>query len=144
MTNADRICCSNIKVGAKLLASGENADAKLSLNAHTVKGNTDIDVEESPLDARATIEADSTTGNIHIGMPSTFEGEFNLETFVGKEIVNAPEVEDPSGRGRKREVTLSHPNWKTVEGSVLWSDKGKEIGGSVLLKSATGSLELQL
>ncbi|KAH6897976.1 hypothetical protein BKA70DRAFT_1569772 [Coprinopsis sp. MPI-PUGE-AT-0042] len=111
----------DIRINAKLEASGKNEDAKLSLYAHT-----------------------TTTGNINIDMPSTFEGEFNLETFVGKEIVNAPDVEDPSGRGRKREVTLTHRSWKTVEGSVLWSDKGKEIGGSVLLKSTTGSLVLQL
>ena len=103
-----------------------------------------IDVEESPLNSRATIEAESTTGNVNVDMPPTFEGEFNLETLVGKETVNAPDVEDPSGRGRKREVTIKHPKWTTVEGSVLWSDKGKEIGGTALLKSTTGSLVLNL
>ena len=92
--------------------------------------------------ALAVVEAETTTGNVNVEMPSTFEGRFKLETLVGRETVNAPDVEDPAGRGRKREVKVEHPRWTTVEGSVSWSEEKND--GYILLKSTTGSLTLDL
>ncbi|CAK5269052.1 unnamed protein product [Mycena citricolor] len=115
-------------IDSTVTLSSTKADAAFNVTAETSTGKLTLAVPSAPLDSTITIDARNGFGAARVSLPPTFEGSLRAKTSFGSTSVNVAEkVEDPSGQGRKRQVSISTKR-SSVEGSVGWSTEGLSRG----------------
>lgn len=106
-------------------------DAKggqFSITATASRAPTWLRVREAPINSTLLVNVSTTYSPAEVLLPATFEGEFEVTAdHFWPTIVAGSHVRDPSGEGRKREVLLEKEGSR-ANGSVSWSEEGKERG----------------
>lgn len=132
-----------------------NIDAKVDLVTHSGHGGS-FNVETRTSNAPVTFEytdmpvnsslnsrIGSSNAAVNVKLYSTFEGSFNMATSNGKAILEKLTVEDPSGQGRHRQVTVTQRprEQNKLEGSAYWSES-KEANGHSTVNTSNGHVKL--
>ncbi|PFH47474.1 hypothetical protein AMATHDRAFT_67678 [Amanita thiersii Skay4041] len=97
---------------------------------------------DAPLNSKLALTARTSNSPAQVTLHPTYEGGFQVSTSNMRPNAFARSgIEDPSGRGRQRDVQISR-SWSQVTGSVSWSDEGRSRGRVVLSTSnSPASLE---
>ncbi|KAJ7116217.1 hypothetical protein C8R43DRAFT_113554 [Mycena crocata] len=125
------------------LESTKKSDAAFDVRAHSSNARVELDVLALPLAANLTLRARTSIGALAVALPSTYEGTFSAATSLAGIHVNiADEVEDPSGKGRKR-ISSGQARRGLARGAVGWSEEGM-ARGKVNARTSLGSVTLDL
>lgn len=73
-----------------------------------------------PLGAPLDVDTRTTVDAVHVELPLTFEGAFNVSSLIPPRVEFDPRAIDPSGTGRRRVVKLSE-QVPVVHGDVAWT-----------------------
>ena len=82
----------------------------------------------------------------HLGLHSTYEGTFALRSsaFFQPRVEAREDVEDPAGKGRRRNVEIRSIRRGTAAGKVTWEPEKERELGSVELRSSNMPVVLVL
>jgi hypothetical protein len=114
------------------------------VRAITTLGVVEVEVRRAPVDSRLALFAYSFGADICVALPAAYDGHFLLDAGPrdDNEIVVDPNVQDPAGGGRRREVTRY--DW-SVSGDVAWMPRHEgAVNGSVLLQTTAARTKLLL
>jgi hypothetical protein len=116
------------------------------VHARTTNAPITIVYDDSPVDSVLKFDASSTNSPIHAFLHDAYEGQFSLWTTNSKVILdNSRDVEDPSGRGRKRRLLTHSVNKQNVRGEVLWSPSRRDgRAGLVDIKTTNNLIKLSV
>ncbi|EAU91944.1 hypothetical protein CC1G_11130 [Coprinopsis cinerea okayama7 len=135
---------SHIDFTANLTSTQENDGGAFGIVAETARGHIDADIVETPIDSILTLEAQTALARIDARLPTTFQGQFDLETVLSKASLDYKEdVEDPAGKGRKRHLQVDSVKRNQIQGATWWSNENK-AKGSAVLKTSMGKVNLHL
>ncbi|KAG1878801.1 hypothetical protein F4604DRAFT_2000051 [Suillus subluteus] len=136
----------------KMTTSNGKIDANVDLVTHSGQGGI-FDVEtrtsngpvtlaytDMPVNSILRSEARSSNAAMSVKLYSTFEGSFDVETSNAAAVLKELPVEDPSGQGRRREVTQRRERYR-LRGSAYWGES-KEIEGHATVKTSNGRVDL--
>lgn len=126
------------------LISDANAGGKFDVDATSTNGFVDLAFTESPVGSVLKAVAATTNGEVKVAVPSTFEGSYFGSTLVGKVFVMERDVEDPEGKGRRREIVKNRLG-NRVEGTVYWVESDGSHGeNESLVKAITTTSSVNL
>jgi hypothetical protein len=103
-----------------------------SISAKSSNSDVSLSFPEAPVDSVQRIDAQTSNSRITVQMPTTFEGDFRLQTSNA-----APSVEtnnhahNPAGVGRQRNVGYQQDKrGTTISGNAVWGEPapGKAMG----------------
>ncbi|KAI6046294.1 hypothetical protein EDC04DRAFT_2598110 [Pisolithus marmoratus] len=122
------------------LISDANTGGNFGVAASSTNGFVDLAFTESPIGSVLKAKAVTTSGEVKVAVPNTYEGSYVGTTLVGKVFVMEQGFEDPEGKGRRREV-ISHRVGNRVDGTVYWveSDGSHAENESLVTASTTVS-----
>ncbi|KAF9012711.1 hypothetical protein BDQ17DRAFT_1344494 [Cyathus striatus] len=113
------------------------------VTAKTSNNVAELEFPASPVDSILELEAKSTNGPLTVSLNPAYEGKFSLSTTNSPAVVSQnKDVEDPSGKGRRRNISRSSV-WKRVQGQVSWSEKGGDRG-NVIMTTSNSPVSLDL
>ena len=101
---------------------------------------------DAPVNSHLEYEGHASNSPARAEAHPTFEGEFFARTSTWFPVtVNAREdVEDPSGKGRKRSVEVAKISRGTAEGTVKWLPTEDRKLGSFVLTTSNSPVHLTL
>jgi hypothetical protein len=93
----------------------------------------------------STLRLDGATSNapVAVALHSAYEGAFSLRSSLFTPTLKERDVEDPSGRGRPRDVEIRRMGRGYIEGRVRYDPPGV-AGGWVELKTSNARAGLTL
>ena len=99
-----------------------------SITATAARSPTLVRVREAPISSTLLVNVSTTYSPAEVLLPAAFEGDFEVTAdHFWPTVVAGSHVRDPSGEGRRREVLLERAGSR-ANGSVSWSEEGKERG----------------
>lgn len=98
------------------------------------------------MDSVLKFDAQSTNGPVHATLHCAFEGAFSLQTTNSEVVLDrSRNVEDPSGRGRKRVLSTRSVSRQVVYGEVEWlPSRSDSRTGSVDITTTNNLLKLSI
>jgi hypothetical protein len=102
--------------GSKKLPSGGRFDIK----ARTSNGRTEISFPTSPHTSVLNLEARTSNAATDVSLHPAYEGSISLRTSNAAPTIEDAKVEDPSGRGRKREINIKRLVRGALDATVAW------------------------
>lgn len=117
---------------------------EFEVNAGLKNGDIELKFTDTPVDSVLRCRAETISGEVEVELDSAFEGTYSLQSILGKRVVSQHNVEDPSGEGRRRVVSLNEA-FGRLEGELRWVESdgsSSENEGYVVLKSVTAPLKL--
>lgn len=116
------------------------------MHAHTRNGSIKIVYDDSPVDSVLKFDAHTTNSPVHAMLHPAYEGTFCLRTTLcGVVLDPLPDVEDPSGLGRKRRLSTHSVNKQVKCGGVKWSpSKSDGRAGSVDIRTTENFIKLSI
>ncbi|PCH35699.1 hypothetical protein WOLCODRAFT_156398 [Wolfiporia cocos MD-104 SS10] len=110
-----------ITAGISLFSPAHSPGGAFNISARTSNSDTDIHLDESPLDARLNLYARSNNAPATVSMSREFEGSFRLRTTNARIAVPFNNsAEDPSGGNQLRNLDIER-NLLSTEGIVSWN-----------------------
>jgi len=124
--------------------SSSGMGGTFGVHAHTTNGHIKIGYECAPVDSVLNFDARSTNAPVHVVLSPTYEGTFSLKTTNSRAVLDQPRnVEDPSGRGRKRLLSSHSPNKQVVYGELKWLPSRRDgHAGSVDIATTNDFVQL--
>ncbi|KAI0002406.1 hypothetical protein BJV74DRAFT_815652 [Russula compacta] len=116
------------------------------VHTHTTNAPINIVYHDSPVDSILNFDAHSTNAPVHATLHRAFEGAFSLQT-TNSEVVLDPShnVEDPSGRGRRRVFSARSVSRQVVYGEIEWlPSRSDSRAGSVDITTTNDLLKLTI
>ncbi|KIM59348.1 hypothetical protein SCLCIDRAFT_1217913 [Scleroderma citrinum Foug A] len=99
------------------LTSDVATGGKFDVDASTTNGPVDLKFIKSPVSALLKAKAKSTIGRVKVALAPEYEGYFSGSSVIRDVSLVNRNVEDPEGKGRRRE----HRAGQSVDGlSVFW------------------------
>lgn len=138
----------------KMTTSNGKVDANVNLITHsgyggifdvktrTSNGPVTLEYTGMPINSTLRSETHSSNAAMSVKLYSTFEGSFDVGTSNAQAILNELPAEDPSGEGRRREVTHRRERYR-LQGSAYW-DKKKDIVGYATVRTSNGRVKLTI
>ncbi|KIY70014.1 hypothetical protein CYLTODRAFT_488491 [Cylindrobasidium torrendii FP15055 ss-10] len=131
---------TNSRLEANVIATG----SKPTIRAATSNGPLHLAVQEMPVGAALTLNAETSNNAARVSLPATYEGAFLLSTTNQALYVTQREVKDPEGKGRQRTVTQNRVSAKGfIKGDVYWSPSSRSRG-NVDVKSTNAKVFLEV
>lgn len=116
-------------------------DGVFTVEANTTNARLSLDFLTAPVDSKLNFVGRTSNSNARVWLHPTFEGSFAVQTSNHAAVVDDRPTADPSGRNRKREVTMVSQKWAYARGMAMW--KGEHLG-HVELRTSNGRAELHL
>lgn len=136
-----KMTTSNGKIGANIdLVTHSGLGGIFDVETRTSNGPVTLEYTDMPVDSILRSEARSSNAAMSVKLYSTFEGSFDIETSNAAAMLKELSVEDPSGQGRRREVTQRRERCR-LRGTAYWGES-KEIEGYATVKTSNGRVEL--
>lgn len=126
------------------LASEAFTGGDFEIDAHLNHGKLGLKFMDSPVDSVLRCLAETTVGDVQVELDSAFEGTYSLENRLGPKLVTQHDVEDPSGRDRRRVISVDKSLGR-LQGEVKWvEDDGSSSDneGTVVLKSLLSPVKI--
>jgi hypothetical protein len=111
------------------LSSTESSGGAFNVSAVTSNAHLAVEFPSQPVDSVLRLEATTTNSPASVWLHSAYEGLWNLMSTILPSSVDVHNVEDPSGRGRKRYVEDGKIGRGVMFGSVRWGP-GRQKGQS--------------
>ncbi|KAG2142313.1 uncharacterized protein EDB93DRAFT_1241632 [Suillus bovinus] len=138
-----KMTTSNSKIDANVdLVTHSGHGGIFDVETHTSNGRVALEYTDIPVDSILRSETRSSNAATSVKLYSTFEGSFDVETSNSAATFKELPVEDPSGQGRRREVTQRRERYR-LRGSAHWGDsENRKIEGYATVKTSNGRAEL--
>ncbi|KAF9047816.1 hypothetical protein BJ165DRAFT_1344818, partial [Panaeolus papilionaceus] len=134
----------NVNVAAFSLTSDSKKGGEFDVTASTTNSKLDVQFPVQPLDSVLRFKGTTTNGQARLSLNPAFEGKFEGHTTNAQGSVEVDHsVSDPSGKNRKRNVSVVQTKNRNVYGSAYWSDN-HDVEGTAFLKTSNGRLTLRL
>ncbi|KAG5646851.1 hypothetical protein DXG03_002228 [Asterophora parasitica] len=111
-------------------------------NALSSNGPVYIKFPTTPLDSTLKLQVATSNSPAVVTLDPAYQGSLSLATSNFAPILKRKNVEDPTGKGRKRTIKASTFGRAILRGSVSWS--GQEGTGNVDVKSSNAPVTLEL
>ncbi|KIK44501.1 hypothetical protein CY34DRAFT_802594 [Suillus luteus UH-Slu-Lm8-n1] len=139
-----KMLTSNGKINANVdLVTHSGHGGSFKVETHTSNAPVTFEYTDMPVNSSLNSRIGSSNAAVNVKLYSTFEGSFNMATSNGKAILEKLTVEDPSGQGRHRQVTVTQRprEQNRLEGSAYWSES-KEANGHSTVNTSNGHVKL--
>lgn len=91
------------------------------MSSTVVQGDLEIIFPLSPTNSLLQLAVEGVQGNISIQLPPAYEGFIWLESIQGELFVRSRrQVEDPTGKGRNRNIKMLAISESSAIGIVYW------------------------
>ena len=116
------------------------------MNTRTSNSPLAVAFSEAPVDSVLRFEGHTSNSPAKAVAHRTFEGDFFLRTssWFPVNLDHDDTVEDPAGKGRKRDFALKRVNKGTSEGTVKWLPAETRELGSIVLTTSNSPISLKL
>ncbi|KAG6813763.1 hypothetical protein H0H92_007715 [Tricholoma furcatifolium] len=135
-----------IKSQVSLTSASENASAsengRYMVTAATSNSALDVAFLSSPLASTLKVSAATSNGPALLAVPPAYEGQFSMTTSNGSPSIRRRDIQDPSGRGRARNVRTTSLGRNTLRGSVSWSNE--EGPGRIDLRTSNSPVVVEI
>ncbi|KAG1781995.1 hypothetical protein EV702DRAFT_1068744 [Suillus placidus] len=136
-----KMTTSNGKIDANVdLVTHSGHGGIFDVETHTSNGPVALEYTDMPVNSILRSETRSSNAAMSVKLYSTFEGSFDVDTSNAAVMLKELPVEDPSGQGRRREVTQRRERYR-LRGSAYWGES-KELEGYATVKTSNGRAEL--
>ncbi|KAG2055530.1 hypothetical protein BDR06DRAFT_1045063 [Suillus hirtellus] len=138
-----KMSTSNGKIDANVdLVTDSGHGGIFNVETRTSNGRVALEYTDMPVNSILKSETHSSNAAMSVKLYSTFEGSFDLQTSNAAATLKELPVEDPSGQGRRREVTQRRERYR-LRGSAHWGNsENKASGGYVTVRTSNGRAEL--
>ncbi|KAF5354947.1 hypothetical protein D9756_005640 [Leucocoprinus leucothites] len=115
------------------------------VNTHTSNSRLDVTFRDAPVDSILTHRGSTSNSPADVRLHPTFEGHFSLNSHSGlfNPIVHEHQVDDPAGRGRRRNVSYRNVRGY-VDGDVKWGGSNEKKRGNVDVSTSNARVTLDL
>ncbi|KAF9460719.1 hypothetical protein BDZ94DRAFT_1169062, partial [Collybia nuda] len=138
-----KLSTTNNKLEANVnLVSSSKTGGRYTTAASTTNAPLRLNFPASPVNSSLKLSATTSNSPASISLHPSYEGSFQLSTTQFLPELLRRDVEDPSGKGRERKVSVDYVNRRSLKGSVSWSDN--EGPGSITLRSTNAHVSLEL
>ncbi|KAG1746397.1 hypothetical protein EDB19DRAFT_1873521 [Suillus lakei] len=136
-----KMTTSNGKIDTDVdLVTNSGHGGIFDVETRTSNGPVNLKYTDMPVNSILRSETRSSNAAMSVKLHSTFEGSFDVDTSNAAIMLKELPVEDPSGQGRRREVTQRRERYR-LRGSAHWGES-KEIKGHATVKTSNGRVEL--
>lgn len=119
-----------------LIATTDNeTGGSFRVLARTYNSPIYFNFNSAPVNSLLHVDGATSNSPAYLNLHSTYEGSFELQgsTFVQPRVNASEGIEDPAGKGRKRNVEVHNIRRGTVEGEVTWEpSEGRKLGSAKL------------
>ncbi|KAG2358083.1 hypothetical protein BDR07DRAFT_1489853 [Suillus spraguei] len=123
-----KLTTSNGKIDARVdLVTNSGHGGIFDVATHTSNGHTSLEYTDMPVNSILRSESRSSNAPMNVKLYSTFEGSFDVATSNAAALLKELPVVDPSGQGRRREVTQRQERYR-LRGSAYWGKSGEMKG----------------
>ncbi|KAG5719396.1 hypothetical protein E4T56_gene13462 [Termitomyces sp. T112] len=146
-TNLDISTSNSAIKGTLALESANESRGKFKIFARTSVSPLQLSFVEAPVDSVLLLDATTSLGPAAVSLDSTYEGSYTAVTSLQRpSILFNPDVEDPAGKGRKRQMRSSPSRGPIASGTVRWSDGDdhKKLLGNVNVRTSLAPLTLKI
>lgn len=112
------------------------------VQTRTSNGPVTLEYTDMPINSILRSEARSSNAAMSVKLHSAFEGSFHVDTSNAAVTLTEMSVEDPSGQGRRREVTQRRERYH-LRGSAYWGES-KQNKGHAKVNTSNGRVELKI
>ncbi|PPR03759.1 hypothetical protein CVT24_007358 [Panaeolus cyanescens] len=137
---------TNGHIQAALSLTSDNGEAgRFDVVTSTSNSALDVEFVAQPVGSVLSYKGSTTNARARLSLNPAFEGQFYAHTTNAKaDAVFDHSVSDPSGKGRRREVSVSHVSKnRDVYGSAYWSPD-HNVKGDVIFTSTNGRVKIEL
>ncbi|OSC98443.1 hypothetical protein PYCCODRAFT_1427836 [Trametes coccinea BRFM310] len=125
----------------------ETPGGAFSVDARTYNAPIDLVFTDAPANSLLNASAVSSNSPVRVAAHPAFEGTFELHSswFTPPSVVHNGPVEDPLGRGRKRNVLVNTVRRGAVRGQVGWEPQHRDAkNGHIGLETSNSPATLVL
>lgn len=127
------------------LISDKGLGGVFRVSSSTSNGRLDIDFPAAPPDSILEFGGTTSNAGVAVSLNPAYEGRFLLRTSIAKPQINPDEsVTDPSGRNRKRSLSINQDGRQAIFGEVFWDDATELKAGTVFLRTSNARIDLNL
>jgi hypothetical protein len=137
---------SNGKLEADIsLISAAGSGGAFNIVATTSNSPLRVDFPASPIDSKLSLKAATSNSPAVVSLNPAYEGSFTLQTSrLSASIRRKAEVEDPTGKERKRQVNYRTIGKRIVTGEVYWESDEKTAAGVVDVRTSNSPIVLEI
>ncbi|KAF8911655.1 hypothetical protein CPB84DRAFT_1762498 [Gymnopilus junonius] len=137
---------SNGKIEAHTsLTSASGSGGSFEVTTSTSNAPLVVTFPASPVDSKLNLKGSTSNAQAAVFLHPAYEGSFDLHTSLARPSVNRnPEVEDPTGQGRKRVLEISNYGRPSTTGNVYWGAGERKSEGSVVVRTSISPVVLAL
>lgn len=117
------------------LTTASGCAGEFGVDVQTANAPLTLTYVNSPVYSQLNSKARTTNGPAAVHLHSAFEGSFAISSFIGPSL-EQHRVEDPTGKGRERQVTISRSRGH-IQGSVHWAGAEHNEGGTGFIQVST-------
>jgi len=112
------------------LTSNSASGGSFNVTATSSNAPLRVTFPASPLDSKLNFNGRTSNGHATVSLNPAYEGSFNLQTssIFSASLNRNPNVKDPSGKERKRQVQYRTIGKGVLTGEVHWDAKQKNQG----------------
>jgi len=142
--NAPIVANVSLLTSSSKATSGQSGG---SYNIRTTTSNAPLNVSfpTSPVDSALEFYGSTSNNPAEISLHSAYQGSFSIATSLfGASVIIDHDVEDPSGRGRQRNVVISGKHISNKASGEVWWGKERTSKGNVHLETSILPVVLRL
>ncbi|KAF8070381.1 hypothetical protein FPV67DRAFT_1448153 [Lyophyllum atratum] len=133
---------SNAKIESRVSLTSPTKGGRYLVTATTSNGSLNVTFPTSPLDSTLKLTAATSNAPALVSLDPAYEGTFSLSTSNFSPSLKRRDVQDPTGKGRKRMMEANSYGRGVLRGSVYWSDQTGH--GTVEVKSSNSPVTIEL
>ncbi|KAH9927770.1 uncharacterized protein B0H18DRAFT_1103969 [Fomitopsis serialis] len=125
-----------VNANVSLFATTSSSTGGLfNVDAHSTNSPVRVVFPDAPVDHVLTLAAHTTNSPVELVLHPTYEGGFTLHgsRWLSPQVRVSPNVDDPAGRGRRRDVHWSTSNRADVSGSASLLLSSKRIQNGLVM-----------
>jgi hypothetical protein len=110
---------------------------KYKVSATTSNSPLTVTFPTSPIDALLNLKATTSHSPAYVDLHPAYEGSFDIHSSSFKPVIEEQHAEDPSAKGRQRNVVVLDKGPYSVSGIVYWGtlDDDKVLGSVDVVNS---------
>lgn len=139
MTNTNGPIDSNLN-----LVSEKETGGRFKVSASTALSPVELIFLSAPVSSSLSLSATTHLGPVRVHLHRTYEGKFEAHSTMSQPtVIYDHDEEDPTGKGRKREVHVVRSADFSISGCASWSEKGIK-SGKVKIETTLAPVTLNL
>lgn len=122
----------------------DDDNGAFDVSVSTLNGPLALNIASQPLNSTLNLSATSKNSLINVYMHPAFEGQFNVQSTNGRQLVEADETStSPDGdQEKRRDLRVMTLRDRTM-GSVVWMKEGEEDGEERRRREGRGKVEVK-